>query len=409
MTLDYSIAIIGGGVVGCAIAHELANRGYKNIVVLERNSTIPGLNQSSTNEGTIHSGVIYIRDVMPLKATLSVEGNRLMYAFCQKYHLPHKKMGAFVIATNPREEEYLHLYMRVGTENGLEDLRMLSSTEFKKVEPNFTNITSVLYVPSAGSGATTPLILKLKELAQRNGVVFYLGEKVIDVIPSQNGFTIRTESSSGTNSIKTAKLINSAGLYADDVAKMVNPESIYEIEPTRGEFFQFDKSQRKNIWTSGIHVYLPPYCYYNHNGQMTVVTPPIHELTPLLKEGKITMTVGAHLSPAYEEINGEWVLKDRVTISPLKTLGLGKEDYTSKLHPAADYIKKIHHFFPNLNEEDIKPDHTGIMAVLKGSRDWKIERDRRFSRCINLVGMDSPAWTSCLAIAKYVGELLESQ
>jgi len=111
------------------------------------------------------------------------------------------------------------------------------------------------------------------------------------------------------------------------------------------------------------------------------------------------------LSPAYEKKNGKFVL-DKVTISPLKTTGLGKEDYTTQLHSAADYIQRVHYFFPNLKEKDLKPDHTGIMSPLKGYRDFVIKRDRKFPNCINLVGMESPAWTSSFAIAKYVENLM---
>src|SRR5207237_459838 len=102
-----SIAIIGGGIIGCAIAYELSANGYQQITLFERNNTIPGLNQSSRNGGIIHSGVFYPKDTEPLKATLCVEGNALMHSFAKKHNLPHKKMGKLIVAADAADEEYI--------------------------------------------------------------------------------------------------------------------------------------------------------------------------------------------------------------------------------------------------------------------------------------------------------------
>jgi glycerol-3-phosphate dehydrogenase len=263
-----------------------------------------------------------------------------------------------------------------------------------------------LYVPSAGSTSPIALIKKIKKLAEKNGVLFLLATKVTAINPGKDGFDIITLTRGKAQTRNTDILINTAGLYADEVAKMVNPHVPYTIEPIRGEFFVYDKSIRKDVWMNGMHVYQPPYCYMTKNGQIKILVVSAKKLPLLLKKGNVVITAGIHLSPAYEEVNGKYVLKNKITISPLKTSGLGKENYISNLHRAKDYIEKICYFFPNVKVRDLIPSHTGIMSVLKDHRDFIIERDKKFPKCINLVGMESPAWTASFAIAKYVKNLI---
>lgn len=407
MNKNSSIVIIGGGIVGCAIAYELSHNGYTNIRVIEKNTTIPGLNQSSTNEGSIHSGVFYPKAIMPLKAMLCVQGNALLYAFMQKYNVPHKKVGKLIVATNFQQEAYLDFFFQVAVENGVPGIKKITREQAKDMEPNIFNVTAALHVPSCGCAPPSALIKKIKELAEKQRVTFTLGVKVIAILENKNIFTIQTKTPKGTSILKADMIINSAGLYSDEVAKMINSDFPYVIDPTRGEFFQYDKSIRKNGGINGLHVYQTPYCYNTKNGEMNIINTLISRLPKLLKQGSVFITVGTHLSPAYDEIDGKYILGNRVTISPLKTPGVGKEDYTTNLHPPADYIEKIHSIFPHLKEGDIKFDHTGIMCPLKGYRDFVIEKDEKFSNFINLVGMESPAWTSCFAIAKYVGNIID--
>ncbi len=406
MKKDSSIAVIGGGIVGCAVAYELSAHGYSDIVVIERNVSIPGTNQSSTNEGTIHSGIYYPKDAMPLKAQLCVEGNRLLYAFLKKYHLPYKKVGKLIIATTSHEEEYLQFFLRVGRQNGVAGAKVISSAAVERLEPNVKHVTQALYVPSAGCASPAALIQKVKQLAQNNGVKFLLGTKVENIDPHKDGFTICARVTGQKKYFHKHIVINAAGLYADEVARMINPAFPYHIEPTRGEFFQFHPSKRQDLRVSGMHLYQPPYCYQVKNGKMRMHTVAAKHLRQYVREGRVYITAGVHLSPVYDNLHGTYVLGNRITISPLKTTGLGKEDYTTHLQGARDYIQRVNSFFPSLKEKDIQPDHTGIMAPLRGYRDFIIQRDKKFANCIHLVGMESPAWTACFAIARYVRTLM---
>lgn len=389
---QYSTIIIGGGIVGVAIAYELSTHGHKNICVIERNESIVGRNQSTRNGGVIHSGLYYPKDIEPLKATLCVEGNILMYEFCKTYNISHKKTGKLVLATNSDEEEFLDFFSQIGTENGI-IVNKITSQQAKKMEPNIGKVTMALHVPSTGSAALAPLLEKLKELAEVNGVKFLFNTKVTAIAAKKNSFTISALTDSTIQTIKSETLINAAGLYSDEIAKMVNPSLKYEIAPARGELYKFNLATRKNISFNDMHLYVAPFFYYNETKEIAQL--PIKELRKLLKLGKVTKTLGAHVSPTMGNI---------ATVGPLKSLHSGKEDYTTDLKKPEDYIQKIHPIFPNLKVKDIEPHFTGIMAVRKGFTDFTIKRDEKFPNCIQLVGMDSPAWTANLAIAKYLRE-----
>lgn len=401
-----SVTIIGGGIIGCSIALELSTNGYTDVTVIEKNKSIPGLNQSSTNEGSIHSGVYYPKDLFPLKAELCVKGNILMYKFLEKYKLPFKRVGKLIIATNSHEEEYLDFFLQIGLENGVSGIRKISGSEATQMEPNISNVIAALYVPSAGCASPVALIKKIRELAEENGVTFMLGTQVKKIIPYKKSFRLLMTSENNQQAIKTDFLINSAGLYSDEIAKMINSRSPYKIEATRGEFCQFDKNLRENIWTNDMHIYQPPYCYTTENGHFKTITFPASQLRNKLKERNVVITAGVHISPAFEETNGEFVMS-KTTISPLKTIGLGKENYSTNLHSTEDYIQKVNYFYPNLKVEDINLNHTGIMCPLKPQGDFVIEKDKKYPNCINLIGMESPAWSASFAIAKYVQKLME--
>src|ERR1700747_978904 len=120
-----NILIIGGGVIGCAIAHAVSQRS-DDVFLVEQNPK-PGMATSTRNSGVIHSGIYYPKN--SLKARLCIEGNRLMYDFCAKYNVPFRHTGKLVVAANAHEEPALLALKKNGEENGVADLRVLGLEE----------------------------------------------------------------------------------------------------------------------------------------------------------------------------------------------------------------------------------------------------------------------------------------
>lgn len=125
MSEEVQITIIGGGVVGCAIAYELSKDSDLEIALIEKNMKINSENQSSRNSGVIHSGILYYKKTGPLKAKLCVEGNKLLYEFCMKHDVPHKKTAKLVVAADSLEREYLEDVYRTALENRVPGVEMI--------------------------------------------------------------------------------------------------------------------------------------------------------------------------------------------------------------------------------------------------------------------------------------------
>jgi len=405
MSEEIYITIIGGGVIGCAIAYEISKESKKNIVVIEKNNQIKGENQSSRNSGVIHAGIYYSKHIEPLKARLCVEGNSLIYEFCNKYNIPHKKTGKLVAATNQLEEEYLEDTYRIAIENKVPGVKIIDCKEVKKLEPNVKAL-SALYVPTSGIIDSTSLTDRLYRIAESSGAMFLTGNEVVQIEPLKDAFQITIKSNDGTVEIfKTEILINSAGLYSDEIAKMLNSDSPYEMNPIKGESAKFYRTKRDDISVNGFNIYPVPFGFMADGQRLNVH---FKQFQKLYHESKINKSVGVHLTPTLDIKGNNYSIGDTVTIGPAYSKPDGKEDYK----PNRDekyFLNMINPLFPNLTSEDISLHQTGIRAKLKNHSDFIIERDSKYQNCINLIGMDSPGLTSSLAIAKYVKQLLGKQ
>src|SRR5450432_2233619 len=118
-----NILIIGGGVVGCAIA-EAVSRHWQDVYLVEQFPKF-GMATSTRNSGVIHSGIYYPTN--SLKARLCVEGNRLTKQFCEKHGVPYRITGKLVVAKDSQEMEALLALKKKGEENGVEGLRILDA------------------------------------------------------------------------------------------------------------------------------------------------------------------------------------------------------------------------------------------------------------------------------------------
>src|SRR5690349_3953369 len=122
-----NILIIGGGVVGCAIAREVSQR-WQDVFLVEQFPRV-GMSTSSRNSGVIHSGIYYPKG--SLKARHCVEGNRMLYEFCAKHNVPHKHTGKLVVAADDHEAETLEALKKKGEGNGVQGLQIVGPAEIK--------------------------------------------------------------------------------------------------------------------------------------------------------------------------------------------------------------------------------------------------------------------------------------
>ncbi len=379
-----NIAIVGAGAVGCAVALELAGRGKKDIFIFERGKYLAE-GQSGRNSGVIHAGLYYKEG--SLKARLCVSGNLLLYEFCAKHDVPAVKTGKLVAATNQDEEGRVAALFERAKRNGADSVKLVGREEIKRLEPNIES-SLALYSPSTGSVDAATYVKTLARLCEANGAQILMRSAVIGIEPKGGSFIVSVRRSDGKlESVEADVVINSAGLYSDKVAKMVDPKFSHALAPLRGEYFKFNKARRSNINMKGLNVYPAPEY--------------------VVADGVAVEVVGIHLTPTFGlTASGELGISNIVTVGPEFTAVTDREDYESNRKPASLFHEKAKRFFPNLLASDLEPDFTGIMANMGTGMDWLIEKCPAHPACVQLVGIDSPALTASLAIAKYVADIL---
>ena len=387
MENEISIAIIGGGVVGCAAAWELSH-GYDNIFLFEKNPGITqGENQSSRNSGVIHSGIYYDQETRPLKAALCVEGNRLLYDFCRRYKVPALQTGKIIVATNTEEEDILELYLSRARENRVPGAKKISGKKVGELEPN-VRARSALLVPTAGIVEPTALVYRLHTLASQRGAHFITGTEVTDI--NRDGdfsrFTIRYKDGQ-TDHVKAKIMINAAGTDADRVAKSFDPSSSYELDPIIGESYKFYGHKRNELFLQGMNVYPVP---------QSVMTP----------HGR-HFTVGIHLTPTFGELSFPPVIGSTVTVGPKLVPVKDRNARQDSIVDAQAFSEKVSPFFPGLKQKDLIWHQSALQARLKGHPDFVVGAFSESSNFINLLGIDSPGLTASLAIARRVKEIVD--
>src|SRR2546429_6312437 len=227
-----NILIIGGGVIGCAIARAVSER-WQDVFLVEQFPKL-GMATSSRNSGVNHSGIYYPKN--SLKARHCVAGNRLTYEFCKKRNVPFRHCGKLVVAADAHEEAELVALKKRGEENGVEGLRLIGADEIRKREPHIKGVAA-LDVPSTGIVSAEELVHAYARVAANQGANIVTFAKVTSLEPSGEtirvGLRIGDEVDAQNETIEARCVINAAGLYADEVAAMVGNRS-WEGFPGRG-------------------------------------------------------------------------------------------------------------------------------------------------------------------------------
>jgi glycerol-3-phosphate dehydrogenase len=281
---------------------------------------------------------------------------------------------------------------------------LATQAEIAALEPNVVG-NKALSFPSSGILDPIQLLLTLKNDAELAGATFLAGRKVIAMENRQREIFLKIAGNDGEETISCRYLINCAGLNADKLANLVNNENKWQLNPVRGEAACFSKTSRNNLLMAGLNVYPAPAVYDADTGEVLDVS--LTEAKQLLKIGKAVKTVGVHLTPTFSLLDGKWQIGNMVTIGPEKNIVSNVTDLHTNLKSAEVFLQRVKPFFPELKIEDLTLHQAGIAASIRGEADFIIQKDRKCQNCIQLVGIDSPGLTSCLAIAEYVAELLE--
>ncbi len=216
-------------------------------------------------------------------------------------------------------------------------------------------------------------------------------------------FELSLESLNQTEKFRTRILINSAGLFSDEIARLVNPESPYVIDPIKGESAKFYSFKRSNINLSGMSIYPVPFGYLPNGERLNVR---FAEFLELFKENKVTKSVGVHISPSFDLSGGKYITGNTYIVGPAYSKPQSKEDY-KPFRELDYYLENVIPFFPGLKLDDLNMHQAGIRAKLRGNYDFVIERDRSAPGCINLIGIESPGLTASLAIARMVKNMVK--
>lgn len=232
--MQWDVLIIGGGVIGCAVARQLA-RMQLNVALVEAKDDV-AMMASSANSGIVHAG--YDAPPNSLMAKLNVLGNAMFPQWCDELHVPLSRVGSFVIATNSEEEEVLDQLYVQGTQNLVPDLSIIDGDMARALEPRLSpNVTKALYAQTCAITCPYQFTIACYENALQNGVSFFFNTPVLSIEQQPDGFIVHS-----TDQQFNAKyIVNAAGLFTDDIARMVGDDS-FTIHPRKGEYMLLDRS-----------------------------------------------------------------------------------------------------------------------------------------------------------------------
>ena len=188
------------------------------------------------------------------------------------------------------------------------------------------------------------------------------------------------------DSVLARYVINSAGIHADRLARFLSPDIPYELDPVKGESYKFYGHKRAELALRGMNVYPTP---------VSLITP----------HGR-HFTVGIHLTPTLNDLSYPSSIGSTVTVGPKLVPVDDVNQETNVSVPPSVFADSICPFFPGIKVDDLSWHQSGLQARLKGYQDFVIEPDHSLPNMINLMGIDSPGLTSCLAIARKVRDMI---
>jgi L-2-hydroxyglutarate oxidase LhgO len=364
--------VIGAGVVGLGVARQLAMTGLET-VILEKNEHF-GMETSARNSEVIHAGIYYPKNSR--KAEFCVRGRDMLYRFCESHGVGHKRLGKLIVATHADQSGKLAGIARQAADNGVTDLKPLSRAEIAALEPNLFAVEGLLS-PSTGIIDSHQYMLALLGGAESNGASLVRKAQVTAIERSADGYALRIENAGNVFTLQARVLINSAGLWAQHVAELI------EALPRR---------------------FVPPLRLAKGNyATLSIKSPFQHLVYPVPEPGGL----GVHLTL---DLGGQ--ARFGPNVQWLESNDPAEIDYAVPSSIAKEFAPRIAQYWPAIREEMLAPGYSGVRPKTAGPenpiQDFQIDGPavHGLPGLVNLFAMESPGLTSSLAVAEHVASLI---
>ncbi|KAI5951442.1 hypothetical protein KGF54_004516 [Candida jiufengensis] len=375
---DFSHIVIGGGIVGIATAAELQKVKGNNVLLVEKNDSL-GQETTSRNSEVIHAGIYYPSS--SLKAQLCIAGKNKIYDAWSKgnFQVNLQKCGKWVVAQDEVEEEYLHKLKQNSDELGV-PTELISTKKAKDLHPLIGANKAILESPTTGIISAHDYVLFHEGRFENNGGTIGLNSKVKDITYNEGNrnYSVLIESDGEQMEMTSDNIVNSAGLYAAEIANLVLPqESRYDYYFAKGNYFSYTPETPIGKVTTKL-IYPCP----NPNAS----------------------SLGTHLT---FDLGGQ--LKFGPDLEWLNTTNPNNIDYTPNPKNLKAAYEAVKTYFPAITENSLHPSYSGVRPKLlsaeenkKQFADFIIKEETNLPGFINLLGIESPGLTASWAIAEYI-------
>ena len=388
----YSVIIIGGGVIGLAVALEITRRFPRlRLLVLEKEDGV-ARHQSGRNSGVIHSGVYYKPG--SLKARLCVSGAAAMVEFCREHGIPYEVCGKVIVATRSEELPGLEELRQRGEANGLVGLRLIGPEELREIEPHASGLRALL-VPSTGITDYAVVCEKYAELISAAGGTIFTSAAVTCIRRATNEIVVETP----RGAFSTNSLINCAGLFSDRISRMAGDKPSAVIIPFRGEYYDLIPERASLVRALIYPVPDPrfPFLGVHFTRRITgKVDAGPNAVLAFAREGYRSTDVNLPDLASALAFPGFWRMAARHWRNGFA------EWYRSLSKPA--FVRALQRMLPEVRENDLVPGGSGVRAqALKP--DGALVDDFQFvpsGNVLHVLNVPSPAATASLTIAKAI-------
>lgn len=406
----FDLAIVGGGIVGLAIARQVALKHPRlKICLLEKEKQL-ATHQSQRNSGVIHCGIYYKKG--SLKSRFCIKGAELVKEYCREKRIPFNQCGKLIVATREKELPVLQDLFSNATANKIKDIELIDPQRVEQIQPGCKNAIKAIWSPNTANVDWRQVALSYAEDFKELGGEIFTDRTIYRMKDSVGNVLLQDVQTE--NYLEANSVINCAGLFSDYFARQTGNNEHPRVVPFKGKYYLLSDTLAKTVKTNIYPVPNPKVPFLG-----------VH-ITPRL-DGSVLIGPTASLTLGYENYDGYSTtlvqLYHILIRSGLRKM-LRNKDYLEaglleifRRYSKSSVSGDVRKFLPDIKTKDlIDTDFCGIRAQVM-SRDGKLIDDfiietgvrPEFSRVIHLRNCPSPAATSSLAIADRVLGMLEER